>query len=425
MPVATPVQTRSDIEPQRRIEKAADPRNRVRGLRLGRIAGIPIHIDWSLLIVFALVTFTLGAGLFPAWHPEWSVAHVWLTALAAAVLFFSSVLVHELSHALVGRAHGTSVRRITLFVFGGLAELEDEPRIWRAELWIAVVGPLTSLALAILFPLLARALAGPIPIDAGSAMPIFARLGTLPTLLLWLGQVNLILGLFNLVPGFPLDGGRVLRAILWGITGNLRTATRWASGAGRAIAWALIGVGLAMILGARVPFFGSGPLAGLWIAFIGWFLNNAALMSYRQILVRDALHGLPIARLMQTGFDIVSPELPVPAFVEEHLLRSSQRVFPVLDAGALVGVVGLTDVRRLDRQEWERARVRDVMTPREKLRVAHPDDDALDTLATLGAGDINQLPVIEGENLRGLVRREDILKWLALQRPVAYAERAE
>lgn len=392
--------------------------NLVSGLRLGHIGGVAVDVDWSLLIVFALVTGTLGAGLFPTWHPNWSVAHVWLIALAAAVLFFCSVLLHELSHAFVGRAQGASIRRITLFVFGGVAELEDEPRTWRAELWTAIVGPLTSLVLAVIFPLLAGMAVDAPLLDPENPMPSLARLGTVPTLLLWLGQVNFILAVFNLVPGFPLDGGRVLRAILWGVTGNLRAATRWASVVGQIVAWSLIGVGLAMILGASVPVFGAGAISGLWLAFIGWFLNNAALMSYRQLVVRDALRGLPIARLMQTGFDVVAPATSVQTFVDQHLLRSAQRVFPVVEADNLLGVVGLTDVRRIERSEWSTIHVRDIMTPREKLKIAHPSDDALDTLTALGTNDINQLPVIEQEHLCGLIRREDIMKWLALQPPL-------
>jgi Zn-dependent protease len=193
------------------------------------------------------------------------------------LLFFCSVLTHELSHAFVGRALGASIRRITLFVFGGMAQLEGEPRSWGAELWTAIVGPVTSLVLAVVFSMLAGATSGSSLFDPNNPTAALARLGTLPTLLLWLGQVNFMLGLFNLVPGFPLDGGRVLRAILWGVTGNLQKATRWASFLGQITAWALIGIGLAMVLGAQVPFFGTG-VGGLWLAFIGWFLNNAAMM---------------------------------------------------------------------------------------------------------------------------------------------------
>src|SRR5688572_21416840 len=220
-----------------------------KGFRLGSVSGIELRIDWSLAIIFVLIVSMLGGGLFPAWHPEWSAAHSWATAFAAALLFFASVLVHELSHALTGRAHGIPVKRITLFVFGGMAQLEREPHEWRAELWMAIVGPLTSLVLGIAFLVGAESLMGDVQVDPTQPAALLAQLGTAPTLLLWLGQVNIVLALFNLVPAFPLDGGRVLRAALWGATGDLLKATRWASSLGQAFAWVLIAAGHAMILG--------------------------------------------------------------------------------------------------------------------------------------------------------------------------------
>lgn len=189
------------------------------GLRLGRIVDIEIVADWSLLIIFWLISFSLAAGVFPAWHPEWTAALAWGTALAAALLFFVSVLIHELSHALVGRLHGIVVRRITLFMFGGMAQMENEPPTWRAEFAMAIVGPLTSLALGVFFLWLTPFAGGPLDIDPDDPGATLAALG----------PVNILLALFNLVPGFPLDGGRVLRALLWALTGSLRRATRYAS----------------------------------------------------------------------------------------------------------------------------------------------------------------------------------------------------
>jgi Zn-dependent protease len=384
------------------------------GFRLGRIAGIEVHIDWSLLIVFILISSSLAFGLFPAWHPDWSAGLSWAVALAAAVLFFSSVLTHELAHALVGRVQGVVVRRITLFVFGGIAQMTREPHSWRAELWIAIAGPVASLGLAVVCLLAALALGGDISVSAEDPRRVFAGLGVLPTLLLWLGHVNVILALFNLVPGFPLDGGRVLRAALWGLTGNLHKATRWASGAGQGVAWLLIGLGLSMMFGLRVPFFGTGPIAGLWLAFIGWFLNNAALVSYRQLLIREALEDVPVSRLMLTRFAAVAPDLPVSALVEEYVLRSEQRAFPVLEQERLIGMVCLHDVRTLNRAAWQSTTVREIMTPLERVTWVTPRDDALEVLAILAQRDVNQLPVMEDGHLIGLVRREDILKWLSL-----------
>lgn len=384
------------------------------GLRLGRISGIDIEVDWSLLVVFFLITFGLGGGLFPAWHPEWSPALVWATALLAAVAFFASVLAHELSHALVGRANGITVRRITLFMFGGLAHMENEPPTWRSELAMALVGPLTSLALGIGFTWAASAVGSPLAIDPERPQATLATLGPLATLLVWLGPMNILLGVFNLVPGFPLDGGRVLRALMWGISGDLRRATLWASRAGQAFAWLLVGTGLAMTLGLQVPVFGTGLFSGLWLVFIGWFLNNAAVTSYRQLVVRESLEDVAIERLMRTNLTRVTPEMRVATLVDEHLMPSGQRTFPVEEKGRFVGLVSLRDLHGLGRRAWEDATVRDVMTPVERLVTVSPRAEASEALSLINGRDVNQLPVVDGGRLLGFVRREDVLKWLML-----------
>jgi Zn-dependent protease/CBS domain-containing protein len=385
-----------------------------KGIRLGQIAGIQIHMDWSLLVIFFLIAFSLGAGLFPAWHPDWTPGVSWLTALAAAVLFFASVLVHELSHALVGRSYGIEIRRITLFIFGGMAHVEREPGAWRAELWMAIVGPITSLALGFLFVMLGKALIGDVDIDPDHPRQAFSHFGPVATLLFWLGPVNILLGVFNLVPGFPLDGGRVLRAVLWGMTGDLRRATRLASSVGQGFAWLLIATGFAMILGVRVPIFGTGLIGGIWLAFIGWFLNNAALMSYQQLLVREALEHVPVSRLMRRNFDTVHPGLAVGTLVEEHIMGTEQRAFPVLDRDRLVGMVCLQDVRKVPRDQWPATRVEDIMTPAGQVAAVEPQDDAAEAMVVLSRRAVNQLPVVDQDKLVGLLRREDILRWLSL-----------
>jgi Zn-dependent protease/predicted transcriptional regulator len=393
------------------------------GIRIGSVSGIDVFVDWSLMIIFFLVTFSLGAGLFPAWHPDWSAGLVWTTAFAAAVLFFTSVFIHELSHALVGRAMGIEIRRITLFIFGGMAHLEHEPHTWRAELWMAIVGPIVSLLLGGLFLLAGALTLGANTFDPNAPEETLARMGPLATLFLWLGPINIVLGLFNLVPGFPLDGGRVLRAITWGITGDLKLATRWASRLGQFFAWLLIGMGIAMMLGVRVPFFGTGLLSGLWLAFIGWFLNQAALVGYRQLLVRESLDDVPVSRVMQSQFTTVHPEMTVRQLVDEHLLHSDQRAYPVLEGERLAGLVCLEDVRKVGREAWGQTRVADIMAPVASLAQVAPSEDTSDALMTLTNRGVNQLPVVENGRVRGLVRREDILRWLALRGDRALVQR--
>jgi Zn-dependent protease/predicted transcriptional regulator len=384
------------------------------GIRLGRIAGIEVVADWSLGIIFLLIAFSLATGVFPSWHPDWGAGVAWATALGAAALFLASVLVHELSHALVGRLGGMSVRRITLFMFGGMAHLESEPRTWGGELVMAAVGPITSLALGILFLVLSGLVAGPIEVDPENPREALAALSPLATLLFWLGPVNLLLAAFNLVPGFPLDGGRVLRAVLWGVTGNLRKATRWASLGGQAFAWLLISVGLLMLFGFRFPLLGGGAFGGLWLMFIGWFLNNAALVSYRQLLVKETLEDVPVGRIMQTRLDRVEPDLPIGELVEKHMMASGQRVLPVERAGRFLGLVSLSDLQKSERRAWDRMTAAEIMTPSERLVVVAPDTDAGEALETLARRGVNQLPVVEGGRLVGLLRREDVLKWLSL-----------
>ncbi|HSO07042.1 MAG TPA: site-2 protease family protein [Pelomicrobium sp.] len=390
------------------------------GIPLGSIGGIRIVADWSLLIIFLLIAFSLAVGVFPTWHPDWSPVLSWLTALGAAALFLASVLVHELSHAFVGRAVGVSIRRITLFIFGGMAHMEGEPRSWKGEFVMAVVGPLTSLVLGVVFLWLAGLTAGPVEMDPENPQAMLSQLNPLATLLLWLGPINMLLAAFNMVPGFPLDGGRALRAVLWGATGNLEKATRWASRGGQMFAWLLIGTGFAMIFGLRVPVLGGGLVGGVWLAFIGWFLNNAALMSYRQLLVKDALENVPVSRLMQTRFTRLAPDTPVGRVVEEHLMASGQRVFPLERDGRFLGIVSLRDLQKAPREAWDRTAVEELATRAGNLATVAPDADASEALNLISQRDVNQLAVVEGDRLVGLLRREDILKWLALYQGEAF-----
>jgi Zn-dependent protease len=380
------------------------------GFRLGRIFGVDIHVDWSLLIIFALITVNLGAGLFPSWHPEWGLALHWTVALGAAILFFASVLAHELSHAVVGRAQGIPVRRITLFLFGGMAHMEAEPKSPKAEFLMAVVGPVVSILIGIVATVAGAALGGASPEElAESPEAALASVGPVASLLLWLGPINILLGVFNLVPGFPLDGGRVARSILWWATGDLMKATRWAAGAGRVFAWLLMGWGV-------VNLFGGAFVGGIWLLLIGWFLNNAARMSYEQLLVRHALEDVPVSRLMFRQPRTVEPGVTLDAFVRDHLMAGDQAAYPVVSGGTLEGLVTIHDLRRVPQQDWPHVIVAEIMTSAGDLVTLPPDADAEQALQELGKHDFGQLPVVEDNRVLGLVRRRDLVKWVALQR---------
>jgi Zn-dependent protease/CBS domain-containing protein len=385
------------------------------GFRLGRIAGIEIRIDWSLSIIFALIVLDLGLGVFPAWHPEWSSATSWAVALGAAVLFFASILAHELSHALVAKGKGLSVPRITLFLFGGVAELEREPGSPGGEALIAIVGPLTSFAIGI-GSLVCVSLvtdADQITMIASEPSSWIASLGPMATLLLWLGPINISLALFNMVPGFPLDGGRLLRALLWWVTSDLSKATRWAAYVGRTFGWALMIMGVASM-------FRGGLSQGLWLVLIGWFLSNAAQMSIQQQVLTRALAGLSVARVMRTSFERVAPEMTIEELASQVLRGElEQHAFPVERDDVLVGLVSLRDLRKVPEVEWTSRTVGEIMTPAEKLTTLYADVPAERAAEELARHEIDNIPVVaedESHALRllGMVRRADILRWVYL-----------
>lgn len=384
------------------------------GLRVGRLFGIQLFIDWSWLFIFLLLTWNLYA-VFSHWHPQWEPLLRLSVAVVAAVMFFGSVLLHELAHSLVAKAHGIPVRSITLFLFGGVSSFEREPPSPRVEFVSAIVGPLTSLILGGVFLLLGSLSVAPLLEVAATPAEALRALGPIPTLLLWLGPINVLVGLFNLIPAFPLDGGRVLRALLWATVHNLRKATRWAAGVGQAIAWLFIVTGLAMAFGLRVPFFGTGVISGLWLAFIGWFLNTAAVQSYRQVVIQDLLHGVPVGRLMRTRLVTVPGDLSVSRLVNEWIMGSDERAFPVMDHDVFVGLVCLDDIRKVPSTAWEHTTVAQIMTPLERLVTVAPHDDAAEALEQLSRRDVAQLPVMDNGRLVGMLRLKDITRWLELQ----------
>jgi Zn-dependent protease/CBS domain-containing protein len=391
------------------------PRRKLRrdvGIHAGRIAGIEIRIDVSVFVIALLVAFNL-AGLLKAWHPEWGVAFVGFLAVVSAALLIASILVHELAHALVGRRLGLPVERITLFIFGGMAELGREPDRPKVELLTALAGPAASIAIGVLSFALGLFAAGPLP-GTPAEIGDFRHFGAVATVLLWLGPTNIMLGLFNLVPGFPLDGGRVVRALVWWKTGDLERATRWASRGGQLVAAALIVVGVLMIFGYRVPFFGAGIGSGLWLILIGWFLNMAAFRSYEEQAAMKGLDGVSVGMLMLLRFESVSGTTTVED-LERRFLHSDQRCFPVVENGAPVGLVCLEDLRRVASVARGDEPVTTIMTPWRGLVVLTPDTPANDALRLLASRDVDQLPVVEHGRLVGFLRRRDILKWLALR----------
>jgi Zn-dependent protease/CBS domain-containing protein len=396
------------------------------GIRIGRIFGVDIRVNASWAFVALLLTWNLVA-VFSHWHPGWPPFVSIVVAASAALVFFGCVLLHELAHALVALGYGMRVRSITLFLFGGVANIDREPPSATAEFLMAIAGPITSIALGI-GALVVASLITPVSLtgvdvtDPHAAWNVLSQFGPLTTLLMWLGPANVVIGVFNLVPGFPLDGGRVLRSILWAATGDLRSATRWASATGQAIGWMFIVAGIGMAFGARLPFFGTGLGSGLWLAFIGWFLLSAAAQTTARLALDDALAGMTVAQLMQRDILAVGPDLSLDALVREHFVQGEARTLPVVgDDGAFLGLISLSDVRNVPPGAWDTTTVSAIMHAPQLLAVTTPDVPLANAFEELAREDVSQLPVVVGGRLVGMLRRRDVTRWLELAWKPGYA----
>jgi Zn-dependent protease len=386
-----------------------------KGIKLGRIGGVGITLDWSMILIFLFVTLSLGSGVFPFWHPDWSPLTVWSVALGATLLLFVSLMLHVLAHSLVARKFSVPVRSTTVFLFGGMAHVDDEPKSPASEVLIASAGPAMSLLLGMLF-LFLGSVAMPPPEQFADPLEMMASIDPWRTLLLWLGPINIFIGIFNLVPAFPLDGGRIVRALLWAASGNLRKATRWAAGFSQFVAWALILLGVAMAFGMWIPVLGGGPIQGLWLLFIGWFLNVAASTRYRLVAIRDLLQGVTVGRLMRRQLPPMLPRAaPITALVDQYL-ATGEPLFVVGDSPAEVtGVVRSQDVKKVNRAEWANTPVGQLVTPLKALPHVPPETEAFAALRELGRLDLDAVVVVQRDEVIGILRREDVARWLELQ----------
>jgi Zn-dependent protease len=365
--------------------------------RIGSVRGITIGVHYTWLLAFGLVSYSLARGYFPQGYPGWAYSVYWTIGIAAAVLLFVSVLVHELCHSFMAIARGLKVESITLFIFGGVAKIRDESRTAWDEFLVAVVGPLGSLGVAAVF--WAIDLAVP---DTGNP---------LDALLNYLALVNALLAVFNLLPGFPLDGGRVLRAILWGASKSLSKATRWSSYAGQFIALVFVAFGF-------WDAWEGDLLGGLWIGMIGWFLASAAVAARRESELREAFTAVKVRDVMQPDPLVVSPGASVRDLVEQYVLRHGLRAVPVVQADNIVGLVTLSDVKRLPRERWAGEAVAAIMT-RTGLRVIGPDADVQRALQMLVDNNINQLMVIDNDELVGMISRADVMRYLQMRQELS------
>ncbi len=365
-------------------------------IHLGRIAGIRVGAHWSLLVVFALITWSLASGQLPLEVPGQPAAAYWTVAAITAVLFFASLLAHEMGHALLARALGIEIDGITLWLFGGVSRLRSEATGPGAELRIAVIGPAVSLGLAVVFGAVAVALR-----SAGAPALVVAAAG-------WLGLVNATLGVFNLVPAFPLDGGRVLRALLWQRSGQLRSATVAAARAGTVVAYLMIGLGI-------VSFFAGNVLNGVWLAFLGWFLLAAARAEAEGTVARDALAGLRVADVMTPDPFTVPGYITVDDLVQRHLLTQRHSSYPITDLdGRPQGLVTLDVLRRVPPDRRATTRLTDVAHPLSDVVASSPTEPLSDLARRLGSGPGARALVFDGGRLVGIVSPTDIARALAI-----------
>lgn len=364
---------------------------------IGKLFGISIKLHFSWFFVFALVTWFLTTQYFPDFYPDWSLATSITIGVITSLLFFASVLAHELMHSVVAQRSGIPVKSITLFIFGGVSQISKEPDEPKIELRIALAGPLTSIVLGGIF----------------WAIWLTASWLTLPSafegiiaVAFWLGWINLLLGFFNLIPGFPLDGGRVLRSLLWWRTGNLRRATKIASNIGRGVGILFISGGVGLII------FTGFWINGIWIAFIGWFLQNAAAGSYQQLAIQEMLKDHTASEIIDRNCLLLPPDTTIEKLVNEHILPTGQHCFIVAEDGHPRGFVSLQNIKTVPHKLWPSKLVREVMTPLDKLSWVRPDENLAQVMNTLSQHDLSQLPVVEDGNIVGMISRDNLLAFI-------------
>jgi len=362
------------------------------GFNLGKVFGIQFRLHYTWFIIFVFLIVSLSWQFFPVYYPGWSPWIYWVIGVIATILFFTSLVAHELAHSLVGRVNDIPIKSITLFIFGGVAQMTREATKADAELKMAAAGPACSLAIGGMFGLLWMLTRGVIEPVAAMAY--------------WLAQINVILAVFNLIPGFPLDGGRVFRSLMWHFSGNYQRSTRIATRVGQ-------GVGYTFILGGILMMFLLHEwLGGVWLAFIGWFLQNAASISYRQTQWREALRGFTASQVMTSDYMIVPPNTTVTQLVQGYILPTGRRFFQVADEGRFMGILTLNNIKSVSQPDWDMTKVEEIMVPVDQLKVASPEQDALSVVEQMDESGINQMPVVNEGRVIGLVTRDNLVRFL-------------
>lgn len=361
--------------------------------RLGSVLGFEIRIDYSWFVIFFLILWSFSAGVFPAQFPGYESSVYFLMGGIGTILFFASLLAHELSHSVVARAKGIPVQGITLFIFGGMAHTRMEATSPDDEFAIAGMGPVSSLAIAALF--------GAVWWLGGQAGWPEAVTGVAR----YLAFLNVLLAVFNLLPGFPLDGGRLFRSAVWKFTGDLTKATRWASNGGKWLGYGLMGLGALQTLAGFV-------IGGLWLLFIGWFLRNAADMSYRQHMLQMVLEGVPAREVMSEEPETVSPDLTLQELVDRYFLKRRYQSFPVVEGGRAVGLITVQQVKDVPREAWTSRRVSEVMKAAEDGLLVDPEEPMTEVLRRMGDSGLRRVLVARDGRVEGIISATDITDWV-------------
>ncbi len=363
-----------------------------KSISLGRIFGIPVGVDYSWFLILALFTFTFATNYYPAEFTTWPTAEYWIVGVITALMLFVCVLLHELGHSLVSQQYKIPVKDITLYIFGGISQISAEPTSAWSEFWITLVGPLVSFVLAGIFALLSLVVVGFAPILA---------------LFKYLAYINLALGIFNLLPGYPLDGGGVLMSIIWGISHNRHRAILVASIVGTIFAYLLILLGVLQI-------FSGNLFNGLWIAFVGWFMQSASAGQVQQERIKGLLTGHKVSEAMNRNYAMIQSDTKLQYLVDNHILGSSQRSFIVKDGDDVVGLLTLHHLKDIPRDQWAATTAAQAMIPVSKLKQIRLDTDLWDAIQEMDRDGVNQLPVMEAAQIQGMLTREDVISYLRI-----------
>jgi Zn-dependent protease/predicted transcriptional regulator len=365
-------------------------------IKLFKVFGIEIRLNYSWFIIFALFAYYFGFYYFPSYLPGLNRGLLALITIVTVIVFFISVLIHEMSHSLVARRRGTPVERITLFLFGGMAQIEKEPETPYSEFIMAIAGPVASFVLAGMF--------GVIWFFTRDIRPMAIPIG-------YLAVINLVLGIFNMLPGYPLDGGRVLRSIIWKVTGNLKRATFVASTAGRVLGFMIIAGGIYFI-------FTGNFLNGIWLSFIGWFLQSSAQMGYRQLIIETSIKGVKVKDIINENIVYVLKDITLQGLVNDYFMKYRFGRFPVIEdeeTQKLIGIISLHDIKEVPREEWPEVKAGDIVKPvsdSEKLSLSTSVSDAI---KKMGKNNLSHLVVMSGGRLRGIITKSDVMRFINIR----------